>query len=637
MRRLFALTLILVLAACGTTPSPVPSTSARVSSPTPIVAPAATTAAATAATTAGPSPSPTSVATIATTLPSSRWRTGELFLLSGLRADIRHDEHVDYAKDTCRPRREDLPARATDGVECDLAVGEAERVGAYLFPDDQAARAAYESRLQENGLGWDDDGGCPFGSTTPQTAPVESLPRSACFVNDSGFANLRVFWPGQSVVIGVLGRSGSIRKLGAWSSMLPPEQESSAVSDPWLGGIGEPVPFAACPDVVAPNRVQGPGALTYEGDPGEGEGIWITDAVGDSTRRLAGPSKRNQRYLSTWSPDGRYLAYTINAKSSGEIWVMDPDDGQERRLAKTYAFDFGGEESRAPELAWSPDGRRLAYTVWRIIGAGYDPRYIPSVWLVDVDSGTRSRIAEGVFLDWSPDASRLLIRSSDGLAFPYPGEVKGPIVIHDIDAGSQTQVGHGAYATWSPDCRFVMITGGARQPGVVVLQGIATKPRLVTDGLDASWSPVSDDLAVATHGGQVWRVSVETGDARQLGTGAQPVWSEDGSRVGYVSSAKGEGLVIVRADGSGRLVVASDKYPLGRLSWSPDGRYIVSSHEFTADTCGGPKWGFVIATDGSGVRMLPSPYHAAWRPTDPSPPDELSADKPPKRGEGCGG
>ena len=240
MRRLSALALVVVLAACGTTPTPEPSPSPSTARPTePVATPIATAPAATPATSRPSSPP---VVTVPTTLTSSRWRSGELFLLSGFRDDIRHDESVAYGTETCGPRRDDLPVGATDGVECALSSGAGERVGAYLFPDDRAARAAYDARLRENGLGVDDDGGCPFGSITP-AVPVAYQPRAACFVNEAGFANLRLFWPGQSVVVGILGRTGSIRQLAEWASMLPPGQESSDVSDPWLGGIGEPTPF----------------------------------------------------------------------------------------------------------------------------------------------------------------------------------------------------------------------------------------------------------------------------------------------------------------------------------------------------------------------------------------------------------
>lgn len=635
MRRLSALILVVaLLGACGTTPTPEPSALPSAALPTPPLAVPSATAPSARPVTSRPSVAP--VVTIPTTLTSSRWRGGELFLLAGFRDDIRHDDDADYRTETCRPRRDDLPTGATDGVECALSAGAGERVGAYLFPDDQAARAAYDARLRENGVRVDEDGGCPFGSITP-SVPVADQPRAACFVNDAGFANLRIFWPGQSVVIGILGRTGSIRELATWASMLPAGQESSDMADPWLGGIGDASPFEACTDVPTVDRIRGQATLTYEVLYEDGAGIWITDPDGSTPRRIPARGSRGDQYRSSWSPDGRWLAYTVLSSRGGEIYLLDPETGAERHLARTRPMEYGGSDVDTPELSWSPDGRKLAYTEWRVIGGEADPHYLPSAWVVDIASGTKSRVAGGVFLEWSPGSSRLLARLSDGPPVSYPHEMRGPIVIHDLDSGAQTLVGQGAAAAWSSDCRYVLLNGGTRRPGLVVVSGAGARPRLVVDGFDGRWSPVGTDLAVSTNDGKVWRVSVDTGDTLRLGTGTSPAWSDDGSRVAYASTAKGEGLVTVRPDGSGRRVVASDKYPLGHISWSPDGHYIASSHEFIGETCGGPKWGWVIATDGSGVRMLASPWHAHWRPTDASPPEALTADAPPKRSEGCGG
>ena len=634
MRRLFSLTsMLLLLAACGTTPSP--TASAPAVSLAPVASRSPTIAAPVATATAAAAPSPASVPdfTTSTTLTKGDWRSGELFLLFGFQSGIRHDADVDFSSETCQPRRDDLPVLATDGVECALSTGPAERVGAYLFPNDQAARAAYETRLQEHGLGWDDDGGCPFGSITP-SVPAAHQPRAACFLNASGFANLRIFWPGQSVVIGVLGRNGSIRELATWASMLPAGQEASDVADPWLGGIGVPAPFEACLDIPAVSRVHASTSLTYEDVQSNG-GIWITDASGDDTRRLSTHAE-GLSHMSTWAPDGRTLAYAVGRGRGGEIWLADPDGGTDRRLATTRSIGVDDDEGEAPELSWSPDGRRLAYTQWRNLGGETDLRYVASAWVVDIESGDKASIADGVFLGWSPDSTRALVRLP-GPPLEYPRQTKGPIVLHDLDTGTQSLLGQGTNAAWSADCRFVLLTAGSRQPGLVVLSGVATRPRLVLDGITGRWSPTSDDLAVATDDGVVWRVSLETGETLRLGSGAEPAWSDDGSRLAYVSSEKGESLVTIKADGSARRVIASDKFPMGRITWSPDGRYVASSHEFIGETCGGPKWGFVVAADGSGVRILPSPFHVAWRPTDASPPGDLSTDAPPKRSEGCGG
>jgi hypothetical protein len=142
-------------------------------------------------------------------------------------------------------------------------------------------------------------------------------------------------------------------------------------------------------------------------------------------------------------------------------------------------------------------------------------------------------------------------------------------------------------------------------------------------------------LAVAGGDGNVWRVTPEDGGANKLSAGSGPAWSDDGSALAFLSD---RGLITVKPDGSGQNVIAGSGYEMGKLSWSPDGKYLAASWEFTADTCGPRQWGWVIAADGSGVQELPSPYHAIWRPTaQPTPDKPLGTDPPPKHGEGCGG
>jgi hypothetical protein len=98
------------------------------------------------------------------------------------------------------------------------------------------------------------------------------------------------------------------------------------------------------------------------------------------------------------------------------------------------------------------------------------------------------------------------------------------------------------------------------------------------------------------------------------------------------------GLTITRPDGSDARVVAGPAYPTRWIAWSPDARLILAFHYFTGETCSGPQYGFLIATDGSGVERLPESGPMAWRPvTRSGPGGDLSADPPPERQEGCGG
>ncbi len=118
------------------------------------------------------------------------------------------------------------------------------------------------------------------------------------------------------------------------------------------------------------------------------------------------------------SSDGRYIAFLSNGSfARGEVfidlWLADARTGKRiRRLVKS-TFDPNFEELRLlySQSSFSPDGRRLAFTAMR---QGRDVLY-----LLDVQRGrTIARIDPGLkgitSPTWSPDGNRLAFSGQDG-------------------------------------------------------------------------------------------------------------------------------------------------------------------------------------------------------------------------------
>lgn len=90
----------------------------------------------------------------------------------------------------------------------------------------------------------------------------------------------------------------------------------------------------------------------------------------------------------------------------------------------------------------------------------------------------------------------------------------------------------------------------------------------------ASASPNGRTLAfqwTGAHTTSIYRVDVRGGGVRRLGSGFQPSWSPDGKRLAYTD---GEGLWVMKADGTGKHKVAVDsylEYAGYPPAWSPDG------------------------------------------------------------------
>jgi hypothetical protein len=597
MRRLLCVVLLGAIAGCGAPPeggSPTPVRSASTPSAGPSSAPPA------------PTPSPTPAPDF-TELPatSATWTNGEIFLVTGFR-------HGVGPGDGCRPRREELPPGATDGVECADIDGPAERVGAYLFPDDATARAAYEARLHQYGVTPGAPGPCSF---VDGAAGDGSGPEAACFTNEFGVANLRMFWPSQSVVVGVLGRSGSVDELAGWAR----GPDGDGAIDVWQGGSGTPRRFDGCPDVARPAPVDAP--VTFLQMRGE---LVLRDPSGLEVQRIQMGTEGS--ITAEWSPDGRQIAYVAGK----DVWLRDPDAERSQRLATLGGFEPNW--SGAPTLVWSPDGRWLGYTEWTWTDSPDGGVGQGRTGLIDVGSGAVTDLVDGWLLGWSPDSSNVLVRLFAPGVSVYPDASRGPIGVVDR-AGNVERIGVGQSAAWSPDCRYVAIAPGYTETGMVVHEGIGLRPRMVAGAWEATWAPIRPVLAASMDDGALALIDPVALTSSTIGRGERAAWSLDGSRLAYAA----DGLVVADGDGSGSVVVAGGGYPLGVLDWSPDGRFIASYMPFSPDTCGPPSYAFIIAADGSSIRALDDPYDLRWRPVATESSATAGDDEPPEESEGCGG
>jgi hypothetical protein len=195
-RRAIALVfLVMSLAACAPAvpePSPLPSSGPidPAASPTEPILPSPEPS-------TEPSPAPpSSPAPAALT-------TDERYLLSGVRRGA-----ID-----CGPARDRLPINAIAGIDCASDDPRVDRVGFYLFEDDDAMLGAYMARMTVE-LVLIDSGTCADGEAegayTPWAEDEEAPYRQGCFLNAAGYGNYRATLPGEHVYIGVLGRSADL-------------------------------------------------------------------------------------------------------------------------------------------------------------------------------------------------------------------------------------------------------------------------------------------------------------------------------------------------------------------------------------------------------------------------------------------
>lgn len=135
------------------------------------------------------------------------------------------------------------------------------------------------------------------------------------------------------------------------------------------------------------------------------------------------------------SPDGEKVAYCANNKGWwGQIHVINVDGSGHRQLTNLK----GG----ACEPDWSPDGEKVAFT-----------RYggeTPQIFVMDKDGQNTRRVTEGREPRWSPDGNRLMFLRqqkprTDSFTI-WKINVDGSALIKITDASSML-----SEASWLPD------------------------------------------------------------------------------------------------------------------------------------------------------------------------------------------
>jgi dipeptidyl aminopeptidase/acylaminoacyl peptidase len=111
------------------------------------------------------------------------------------------------------------------------------------------------------------------------------------------------------------------------------------------------------------------------------ENVWAKRVDGDGEPWRVAPANADQ-YDPAWSPDGTQVAYIENHNGTLELRIAAADGSGE-------LDGFSPRLGCYSKPAWSPDGRRLAFL-------GGTPTSPNALWLVDLESGERSRLTHPV-------------------------------------------------------------------------------------------------------------------------------------------------------------------------------------------------------------------------------------------------
>ncbi len=163
--------------------------------------------------------------------------------------------------------------------------------------------------------------------------------------------------------------------------------------------------------------------------------IYVMDADGGNQQKLSQDDRKD--YSPSWSPDGKRIVFSSERKGhfetnfeiTSEIYVMDADGGNERRLTENRNNDW--------HPVWSPDGRRIAFSSYK--PGNWDGI---EIYVMGADGGNERRLTKNLRADdspsWSPDSERIAFESfRDG---------NWEIYVMDADGGNQRNITkHGSW------------------------------------------------------------------------------------------------------------------------------------------------------------------------------------------------
>ena len=278
--------------------------------------------------------------------------------------------------------------------------------------------------------------------------------------------------------------------------------------------------------------VDAQGQIAFQSDRDGNPEIYVMDTDGGNQRRLT--NHPDNDWFPSWSPDGKRIVFFSNRDGhvdiirgvpAYEIYVMDADGGNQRRLTNDLSDD------RSP--SWSPDGKRIVFQSDRDGNS--------DIYVMDADGGNPQNLTENPNEDdnpsWSPDGKRIVFSSVREGHFTYE------IYVMDTDGGNLQRLTKNHkndwFPSWSPDGKRIAFSSDRKADlenfEIYVMDTDGANLQRLTENRVYDWSPS---------------------------------WSPDGERIAFMSERDGNPQIYVMdADGGNQQNLTNNPHRDSGPAW----------------------------------------------------------------------